>query len=131
MEFLADGLLICGSLAVAAYCAILSARVRELGRLDKGMGAAIAGLSARVDDMRRTLGAAQEASGASVDELARMTARAEQAAGRLELLLATLHDSRTGEARPVAAPVPAPEPQRDPRETLSRSLQDVYKAMKS
>ena len=55
MTLIADGLLIAGALAAAFYCWILSSRVKSLKDLDSGLGAAIAGLSQKVDDMHLSL----------------------------------------------------------------------------
>ncbi len=92
MALIADGLLIAAALVAAIYCHVLSRRLRRLRDLDNGLGAAVAALSQQSEEMRRTLESAKQASGESVRELAQRTARAEVAAGRLELLLATLHE---------------------------------------
>lgn len=92
MALIADGLLIAGALVAAIYCHVLARRLRRLRDLDAGLGGAIAALSRQVEEMRRTLESARQVSGESVRTLAERTARAEVAAGRLELLLATLHE---------------------------------------
>jgi hypothetical protein len=101
MALIADGLLIAAALTAAAYCMVLARRVQALSSLDRGLGAAIAQLSAQVEGMQEALAQAKRATGASVRDLKTLTARAEMAAGRLELLLAALHEN--GEARPVDA----------------------------
>lgn len=93
MELIADVLLLAGTSAAAFYCYILARRVRGLTNLDAGLGGAITALSRQVEDMRISVDAAKQVSGASAKELVAMTARAEIAAGRLELLLATLHEN--------------------------------------
>lgn len=93
MEIIADGLLLAGTLAAAFYCYVLARRMRKLTDLDAGLGGAITALSRQVEEMRTSVDAAKHVSGASAKELVSMTARAEIAAGRLELLLATLHES--------------------------------------
>lgn len=93
MELIADGLLLAGTTAAAFYCYILARRVRGLTDLDAGLGGAITALSRQVDDMKSSVDGAKRATGASAKELIAMTARAEIAAGRLELLLATLHEN--------------------------------------
>ena len=120
MTLIADGLLILATLSLSIYCMVISRRLRALGRLDRGMGAAIAGLSHRTDEVREAVAAAQRQATTALEDMGRQTARAEQAAGRLELLLATLHDSRTGTARPV-------ETRRTP--SPGESLRDAYRAM--
>lgn len=93
MELIADGLLLAGTTAAAFYCFILARRVRGLTNLDAGLGGAITALSRQVDDMKASVDVAKQVTGASAKELIAMTARAEIAAGRLELLLATLHEN--------------------------------------
>ncbi|MEE9453352.1 MAG: hypothetical protein V3V13_03075 [Paracoccaceae bacterium] len=92
MELIANGLLLAGTMAAAFYCYILARRVRALTDLDAGLGGAITTLSHQVDEMRVSVDAAKKISGSSGKELVAMTARAEIAAGRLELLLATIHE---------------------------------------
>lgn len=106
MDLIANGLLLAGTMAAAFYCYILARRVKGLTDLDKGLGGAITTLSKQVDEMKISFDAAKQVSGASAQELVAMTARAEIAAGRLELLLATLHenaDSVDKSNKPVAA----------------------------
>lgn len=93
MTLIADGLIITAALTAAIYCMILARRIQRLTSLDRGLGQAIAELSRQVTGMQEALGAAKRASGASQRDLRSLTARAEMAAGRLELLLASLHDA--------------------------------------
>lgn len=118
MGFLSDLLLAAGAFGAAAFCLVLSRRLKALTALDSGMGAAIAVLSAQVDDLNRTLRAAQEAAQGTTGRLAQGTERAEAACRRLELLVASLHDL------PQQGPPPAPAPVADPLpegESLSRA----------
>lgn len=94
MEMIADGLLIAGTAAAAFYCYILARRVKSLTDLDTGLGGAISALSHQVNGMTSSVNAAKRVSGASAKELSALTARAEIAAGRLELLLAALHENQ-------------------------------------
>lgn len=106
MDLIANGLLLAGTLAAVFYCYILARRVKGLTDLDAGLGGAITTLSTQVDEMKASFDAAKQVSGASSKELVAMTARAEIAAGRLELLLATLHENSSDAAKsdaPVAA----------------------------
>lgn len=103
MELIADGLLLAGTAAAAFYCYILARRVRGLTNLDAGLGGAITALSRQVEDMRVSVDAAKQVSGSSAKELVAMTARAEIAAGRLELLLATLHENSSETETKIAA----------------------------
>ena len=92
MELIADILLIAGALGAALYCVVLSRRLTRFNDLEKGMGGAIAVLSAQVDDMTRALEAARKAAGQSESSLGELTGRAEATAKRLELMMAALHD---------------------------------------
>jgi hypothetical protein len=99
MELIADALLIAGAVGAAIYCRALARRLGALRDMDSGLGAAIAALSRQVDEMRNSLEAAKSISGDQTREIGQLTARAEMAAGRLELLLASLHEG--GERRSV------------------------------
>lgn len=92
MEFLADILLGAGAAGAGGYCLVLSRRLKRFTDLEKGVGGAIAALSAQVEDMTRSLRSAQDAATGSVTSLGALTGRAEGAAERLELLVASLHD---------------------------------------
>jgi hypothetical protein len=92
MELIADILLGAGALGVAAYCHVLSRRLRAFNQLENGIGGAVAVLSAQVDDLTRTLSEARQAARESSTSLAEKSARAEKASAKLELMLATLHD---------------------------------------
>ena len=92
MEFLADILLIAGAFGAGTYCIVLARRLNRFNDLEKGVGGAIAVLSAQVDDMTKPLDAARESTGASASSLNVLTGRAEGVAQRLELLVASLHD---------------------------------------
>lgn len=99
MELISDALLIAGALGAAAYCHILSKRLNALRNLDSGLGAAIAALSRQVDEMKQTFDAARSFTDEQERELRQLTGRAEMAAGRLEMMLASLHEN--GQSRPV------------------------------
>ena len=92
MAIIADFLLAAGAFGAAVYCIVLSRRLTRFSTLESGMGGAIAVLSAQVDDMTRALEKAGGAATASSSSLEGLTSRAEQVAGRLELLLASMHD---------------------------------------
>jgi hypothetical protein len=92
MDLIADILLVAGAFGAAGYCSILSARLKRFSALETGMGAAIAVLSAQVDDMTVALSKAQGAAGGSVSRLEDLTARAQEVAAKLELLVASMHD---------------------------------------
>lgn len=92
MEMISNILLAAGALGAAAYCLILSRRLRKFTQLESGMGGAIAVLSVQVDDMTRALESARSTATESTASLEQVTARAEKSAQRIELLLASLHD---------------------------------------
>jgi len=92
MELIADILLIAGALGAGTYCVVLARRLNRFNDLEKGVGGAIAVLSAQVDDMTKTLEAARVSAGDSTGTLDELTGRAESVAQRLELLVASLHD---------------------------------------
>lgn len=103
MSIISDILLIAGTLGAGFYCYVLSRRLSRFTDLEKGVGGAVAVLSAQVDDLTRTLNKAQGSAKTSVSTLNEVNARAEAAAGRLELLVASLHD--LPEPAPQKAPV--------------------------
>lgn len=92
MTLIADILLIAGALGAGFYCLVLARRLRRFTDLEKGVGGAIAVLSAQVDDMTKALGAANAAARTSSQSLESLTDRAEAVARRLELLVASMHD---------------------------------------
>lgn len=92
MELIADILLIAGALGAGLYCIILSRRLNKFTNLERGVGGAIAVLSAQVDDMTKALEEARTATSSSASSLKTMTGRAEGVAQRLELLVASMHD---------------------------------------
>lgn len=102
MSIIADILLLAGALGAGLYCFVLSNRLRRFTDLEKGVGGAVAVLSAQVDDLSNALSAAEGTADSSVRTLTDVNARAEAAAERLELLVASLHD------------LPAATPQKDP-----------------
>ena len=92
MELIADILLISGALGAGLYCIVLSKRLNKFTNLERGVGGAIAVLSAQVDDMTKALEEARSATSSSASSLKTMTGRAEGVAQRLELLVASMHD---------------------------------------
>ncbi len=106
MALIADILLVAGALAAGLYCLVLSRRLRHFTDLERGVGGAVAVLSAQVDDMTKALERAREAAGSSAEKLDAMTARAETVAERLEILLAAMDDA------PAQPPVEEPKSRR-------------------
>ena len=131
MELIADILLVAGAMGAGIYCFVLGRRLNRFNDLEKGVGGAVAVLSAQVDDLTRTLSAAQTTAGASATTLTDLTKRAEETARKLELQMAALHDIAPAEAPPPAQPAPAttqpPELQTptEPMFTRHRNKQDV------
>ncbi len=105
MDVIADILLISGALGVAFYCFVLSRRLTRFTDLEKGVGGAVAVLSAQVDDLSKALERARKASTNSGAELRDLTARADAVSRKLELHLASLHD--LPEPAPAAPEMPA------------------------
>lgn len=101
MTLIADTLLIAGALAAAFYCWILSARVKSLKDLDNGLGAAIAALSGKVDEMQTALRVTQKATDASHSGIEAMTERANKAAEDLSDLLNRVEASSQASAKPA------------------------------
>ena len=98
MEMITDILLVAGAFGAALYCLVLSRRLARLTNLETGVGGAIASLSARVDHLNATLETARKATVTSAASLEDLTGKAEGVAGRLELLVASLHDLPLAEA---------------------------------
>ncbi len=107
MDLIADIMLGAGAVGAGLYCFVLARRLARFNDLEKGVGGAVAVLSAQVDDLTRTLETAQKTAGASAASLKDLTVRGEMMARRLELHLASLHDLPQQE--PVKSPNPAPE----------------------
>lgn len=103
MFMISDILLMAGALGAGFYCYILSKRLRNFTDLERGVGGAVAVLSAQVDDLAGALGKAQGSANGSVSKLNEVNQRAEAVADRLELLVASLHD--LPEPAPQKAPV--------------------------
>lgn len=119
MELIADILLVAGALGAGFYCFVLARRLKRFNDLEKGVGGAVAVLSAQVDDLNKSLMAAQKVSDGSSQALNELTGRAESVAQRLELMMASMHDI------PAAQPAPAaPQPAAEERDALAAA----YKA---
>ncbi len=119
MGLIADIFLLAAALGAAFYCFVLARRLNRFTDLEKGVGGAIAALSAQVDDMTRTLKSAQGAASASASSLGALTGRAEDAARRLELLVASMHDLPPAPSD-NPAPAPAPPPKAEAEENIER-----------
>ncbi len=105
MDLIADILLAAGALGAGFYCLVLSRRLKRFNDLEKGVGGAVAVLSAQVDDLNKSLVSARHVSDGSSKALEQLTGRAETVAQRLELMMASMHDM------PEAAVPQHPEPQ--------------------
>ncbi|MCH2093583.1 MAG: DUF6468 domain-containing protein [Rhodobacteraceae bacterium] len=92
MNLIADILLVAGALGAGFYCYILARRLSRFTDLEKGVGGAVAVLSAQVDDLNKALKSAQATADTSTGSLKDMTERAEDVARRLELMVASMHD---------------------------------------
>lgn len=92
MDLIADILLAAGALGAGFYCFILSRRLKRFNDLEKGVGGAVAVLSAQVDDLNKSLVTARSVSDGSSKALDQLTNRAEAVAQRIELMMASMHD---------------------------------------
>lgn len=115
MQFVADILLASGAFGAAIYCYILAQRLKKLQTLETGMGGAIAVLSAQVDDMTRALETARGAADQQAKSLELLTDRGEGVAGRLEILLASMHDLPEDQKQTKAT---AQQPEGEPEKRL-------------
>lgn len=106
MELIADVLLAAGALGAGLYCLILGRRLNRFNDLEKGVGGAVAVLSAQVDDLTKTLSAAQATAATSAQTLTDLTERAENMSRKLELQMASLHD--VPEPQHTSAPPTSP-----------------------
>lgn len=112
MDLIADILLAAGALGAGLYCFVLGRRLNRFNDLEKGVGGAVAVLSAQVDDLTRTLTAAQQTAEKSATTLTNLTNRAEETSRRLELQMASLHDIPAAPAQAVVQPTePAAPPE--------------------
>ncbi|WP_299684854.1 hypothetical protein [uncultured Tateyamaria sp.] len=110
MDLIADILLAAGALGAGFYCFVLGRRLKKFNNLEKGVGGAVAVLSAQVDDLTKTLEAAQTTAATSAETLSDLTVRAEEMSRKLELQMASLHDIPTPSQPPAAAPAEEPAP---------------------
>ena len=108
MNFIADVLLISGTLAAGIFCIILSKRLSRLNDLEKGVGGAVSVLSVQVDDLKKTMTATQASTEHSNTSLVEITERAEHVARSLELMMASMHDLPT---KPRTPPEPKDQKQ--------------------
>lgn len=104
MDAIADILMAGGAIGAALYCIVLGRRLRRFTDLETGVGGAVAVLSAQVDDLTRALAQAERRASGQADSLGAVSDRADAAAGRLELLLAAMHDLPSEPPRPASAP---------------------------
>lgn len=89
---IADLMMIAAALGAAIYCAVLSRRLSRLTSFDKGIGGAIAVLSAQVDEMKAALGEVRIKSDGAGQKLEDLIAQAQEIARELELMIAACHD---------------------------------------
>jgi len=114
MDLIADILLVAGALGAGVYCLVLGRRLNRFNSLEKGVGGAVAVLSAQVDDLTKTLAAAQKTAADSTDTLTDLTHRAEETSRRLELQMASLHDIPDAAPSIPQAPAPVTQPSVEP-----------------
>ncbi|MEM7722760.1 MAG: DUF6468 domain-containing protein [Pseudomonadota bacterium] len=92
LTYAADVLMILASLGAATYCLVLSRRLSRLTSFDKGIGGAIAVLSAQVDDMKSALAEAKTGSDGAGQQLHDLVRQARDISSELELMIASCHD---------------------------------------
>lgn len=108
MGLIADALLILGAFAAAAYCIVLSRRLRNFNDLEKGIGGAVSVLSSQVETLATTLKDAQKTASQSNTSLSELTERAESVSQKLELLMASMHDLPSAETQAPKPPASQP-----------------------
>jgi ABC-type transporter Mla subunit MlaD len=96
---MADILLAAGAFGAGVYCFVLSRRLTRFNDLEKGVGGAVAVLSAQVDDLEKALAEARRTAAEASARLEETTRRADQTARQLELLMAPSHDGAKRSAR--------------------------------
>jgi hypothetical protein len=120
MELIADILMVAGAMGAGFYCFVLARRLARFNDLERGMGGAVATLSAQVDDLTRALSLAHKTATASTGTLETLTERADTVARKLELLVATMHDLPTDQS-------PQPTmPESDSSPELARVADPVF-----
>jgi ABC-type transporter Mla subunit MlaD len=92
VNVMADILLAAGAFGAGIFCFVLSRRLTRFNDLEKGVGGAVAVLSAQVDDLEKALSEARRTAAEASGRLEETTRRAEQTARQLELLMAPSHD---------------------------------------
>lgn len=110
LSIAADILMIAASAGAAIYCLILSRRLARLTSFDKGIGGAIAVLSAQVDEMKAALAQARQSSDGVSHHLLDQVRQAREISAELELMIAACHDfaEEAMVVQGALAPVPAP-----------------------
>jgi methyl-accepting chemotaxis protein len=111
------------TLGAALYCFILGRRLKSFNQLDKGVGGAVAVLSAQVDELQNALETAEKSAADSAKTLSDLNERADSLSNRLELHLASLQDiPDTGSPKLVQGP-PKPSQPAEPMFTRHRSME--------
>ncbi|MEO1677497.1 MAG: hypothetical protein AAFU80_04985 [Pseudomonadota bacterium] len=105
MSLIADVLMIAGGFGAALYCWVLSRRLSRFNDLERGVGGAVAVLSAQVDDLTKALEQARATAANASKQLEETTARAEETARTLELQMASSHEP--GGRRVVTGTLPS------------------------
>jgi methyl-accepting chemotaxis protein len=111
------------TLGAALYCFILGRRLKSFNQLDKGVGGAVAVLSAQVDELQNALETAEKSAADSAKTLSDLNERADSLSNRLELHLASLQDiPDTGSPKQVHDP-PKPSQPAEPMFIRHRSME--------
>lgn len=117
LSYASDALMIAASLGAAVYCLILSRRLSRLTSFDKGIGGAIAVLSAQVDEMKGALAEAKSGSEGAGRHLQGLVQQARDISGELELMIAACHDFAEEALVVQGVERPVPDKPMDSRDT--------------
>lgn len=107
MELIADGVLILAATVAGLYCMVLSRRLHSLTQMESGLGKAITGMSAQVDEMKDALAKAKSSTEERATALSAQLVAAEEVAQRLERLLKASEELE--ESARQKAPAEAPQ----------------------
>lgn len=121
MELIADGVLILAATVAGLYCLVLSRRLHSLTQMESGLGKAITGMSAQVDEMKDALSKAKSSTEESAMALGQQLQAAEEVANRLEGLLTKATDLSPPAASQKAVSPSSEEAGSDDESKLSRT----------
>ncbi|TFL18441.1 hypothetical protein [Jannaschia formosa] len=109
LTLLSDLLLLVATGGLAAWCLVLSRRLRAFDEADSGVGSSVAALSEEIAALKSAVAEVHAETDAKAAALAAQIEKADDRIGRLELLLAGLEDMEADLEDRLDAPPPAPE----------------------